>query len=218
VKNGTAHAHQSSGAAIATAILYVSAPPREKAFLHAAFELPQLFNRSPEEHAPISLDKDTYLDKRRRKLERQDKETGAISFTLKRKRHLGGEENDGETDRDPKIPKAFWKTLARRLNLKHSLTAAWHAQTDGAAERLNQTLETAIRAYVSPQLDIWHESLSMLELAYNTAKNASTGMSPFDLLYVQPHNVVERLMGISDRQPDNNLDAQDFLEMARNRL
>jgi hypothetical protein len=58
----------------------------------------------------------------------------------------------------------------------------------------------------------------MLELAYNTAKNASTGMSPFDLLYVQPHNVVERLMGISDRQPDDNLDAQDFLEMARNRL
>jgi hypothetical protein len=48
------------------------------------------------------------------------------------------------TDRDPKITKSFWKTLARRFNLKHSLTAAWHAQTDGAAERLNQTLETAI--------------------------------------------------------------------------
>jgi hypothetical protein len=122
------------------------------------------------------------------------------------------------TDRDPKITKSFWKTLARRLNLKHSLTAAWHAQTDGAAERLNQTLETAIRAYVSPQLDNWHESLAMLELAYNTAKNASTGMAPFDLLYVQPHNVVERLMGIADRQPDDNLAAQDFVELARNRL
>jgi hypothetical protein len=122
------------------------------------------------------------------------------------------------TDRDPKITKSFWKTLARRLNLRHSLTAAWHAQTDGAAERLNQTLETAIRAYVSPQLDNWHESLTMLELAYNTAKNASTGMSPFDLLYVQPQNVVERLLGVSDRQPDDNLQAQDFLELARNRL
>jgi putative component of membrane protein insertase Oxa1/YidC/SpoIIIJ protein YidD len=99
------------------------------------------------------------------------------------------------TDQDPKITKSFWKTLARCLHLKHSLTAAWHAQIDGAAERLNQTLETAIYAYVSPQQDNWHESLSMLELAYNTAKNASTGMSPFDLLYVQPHNVVERLMG-----------------------
>jgi transposase InsO family protein len=122
------------------------------------------------------------------------------------------------TDRDPKITKSFWKTLARRLNLKHSLTAAWHAQTDGAAERLNQTLETAIRAYVSPQLDDWHASLSMLELAYNTAKNASTGMSPFDLLYVQPQNVVDRLMGISDRDSTDNLQAQDFVENARNRL
>jgi hypothetical protein len=122
------------------------------------------------------------------------------------------------TDRDPKITKSFWKTLARRLNLKHSLTAAWHAQTDGAAERLNQTLETAIRAYVSPQLDNWHASLPMLELAYNTAKNASTSMSPFDLLYVQPQNVVERLLGISDRDPTDNLQAQDFVENARNRL
>jgi hypothetical protein len=122
------------------------------------------------------------------------------------------------TDRDPKITKYFWKTLARRLNLKHSLTAAWHALTDGAAERLNQTLETAIRAYVSPQLDNWHESLAMLEIAYNTSKNASTGMSPFDLLYVQPHNVVDRLMGITDRQLDDNLAAQDFIDLARNRL
>jgi hypothetical protein len=92
------------------------------------------------------------------------------------------------TDRDPKITESFWKTLARRLNLKHSLTAAWHPRSDGAAERFNQTLETAIRAYVSPQLNNWHESLAMLELAYNTAKNASTGLAPFDLLYVQPHN------------------------------
>jgi hypothetical protein len=38
------------------------------------------------------------------------------------------------TDRDPKITKSFWQTMTRRLNLKHSLTTAWHAQTDGAAE------------------------------------------------------------------------------------
>jgi hypothetical protein len=59
------------------------------------------------------------------------------------------------TDRDPKITKSFWQTLTRRLNLKHCLTIAWHVHTGGAAERLNQTLETAIRAYVSPQLDNW---------------------------------------------------------------
>jgi hypothetical protein len=124
------------------------------------------------------------------------------------------------TDRDPKITKLFWQMISRRLNLRHSVTTAWHAQTDGAAERLNQTLETAIRAYVSLQLNDWHASLPMLELAYNTAKNAVTGMSPFDLLYVQPQNVVERLLGISDRNPagTDNLQAQDFVENARNRL
>jgi hypothetical protein len=122
------------------------------------------------------------------------------------------------TDRDPKITKSFWQTLTRRLHLKHSLTTAWHAQTDGAAERLNQTLETAIRAYVSPQLHDWHQFLPMLELAYNTAKNASTGMSPFDLLYMQPQNIVERIMGVAERESHDNLQAQEFVEHARNRL
>jgi hypothetical protein len=64
------------------------------------------------------------------------------------------------------------------------------------------------------------QPLPMLELAYNTAKNASTGTSPFDLLYVQPQNVIERLLGISDRDlaGTDNLQAQDFVENARNRL
>jgi hypothetical protein len=103
------------------------------------------------------------------------------------------------THRDTKITKLFWKTIGRRLDLKQSLTAAWHVQTDGAAERLNQTLETATRVYVSPQIDNWHELLAMLKLAYNTAKNATTGMTPFDLLYVQPQNIVERILSPGTR-------------------
>jgi hypothetical protein len=58
----------------------------------------------------------------------------------------------------------------------------------------------------------------MLELAYNTAKNATTGITPFYLLYVQPQNIVERILSPGARSQDDNLQAHDFVELARNRL
>jgi hypothetical protein len=98
------------------------------------------------------------------------------------------------TDRDAKLVRSFWKKLAKRLRFDHWLTAAWHAQTDGAAERLSQTLEVAIRAYIEPRQDNWAKELPLLKLAYNTAKNAVTGFSPYELLYIQPHDHIKRLI------------------------
>lgn len=98
------------------------------------------------------------------------------------------------TDRDPRLIMSFWKTLCRRLKIDHRKTAAFHAQTDGAAERLNQTLEIALRNYVSPRQHDWSKHLYLIELAYNTSKNASSGFSPYELLYAQPQDPVERLL------------------------
>lgn len=98
------------------------------------------------------------------------------------------------TDRDPRLIMSFWKTMCRRLKIDHRKTAAFHAQTDGAAERLNQTLEVALRNYISPRQNDWSKYLYLIELAYNTSKNSSSGFSPYELLYSQPQNLVERLI------------------------
>ena len=62
----------------------------------------------------------------------------------------------------------------------------------------------------------------MLELAYNSSKQAATGFSLFDLLYVTPQNAMKRLMENTNGPPiksqDYNGNAEAFLEMAKNRL
>lgn len=98
------------------------------------------------------------------------------------------------TDRDPRLIMSFWKTLCRRLKIDHRKTAAFHAQADGAAERMNQILEVALRNYISPRQNNWSKHLYLMELAYNTSKSTTTGFSPYELLYAQPQNPVERIL------------------------
>ncbi|SLM41443.1 reverse transcriptase domain protein [Lasallia pustulata] len=51
--------------------------------------------------------------------------------------------------------------------------------TDGQTERLNQTLEQYLQNYVNYQQDNWVELLPVVQLAYNIAKNATIGCTPF---------------------------------------
>jgi len=124
------------------------------------------------------------------------------------------------TDRDPRLVGALWRTLCSRLGIDHRKTAAYHAQTDGAAERLNQTLETALRAYIAPRQNDWHRHLGMIELAYNTSVSASTGFAPYDLLYSQPQDPVGRLMkyDIGPMAEDDLPAADALLEDVRIRI
>lgn len=98
------------------------------------------------------------------------------------------------TDRDPRLIMSFSKILCRRLRIDHRKTAAFRAQTDGAAEPMNQTLEVALRNYISPRQNNWSKHLYLMELAYNTSKSATTGFAPYELLYAQPQNPVEQIL------------------------
>lgn len=125
------------------------------------------------------------------------------------------------TDRDPRLIQSFWQTLCARLGIDHRKTAAFHAQTDGAAERLNQTLEAALHAYVAPRQNDWSKYLHMMELAYNTARNVTTGFAPYKLLYAQPQNPVHRILtsGLPNLDDINeNYAASDLLEATLVRL
>lgn len=42
-----------------------------------------------------------------------------------------------------------------QLGVKHKLSKAYHPQTDGQTERMNQTLEQYLRCYVNYEQDNW---------------------------------------------------------------
>ena len=85
------------------------------------------------------------------------------------------------TDQGSLFKSKFWSSLCYFLGIKRRLSTAFQPQTDGQTERQNSTMEAYLRAFVNFEQDDWARLLPMVEFAYNNAKNASTGTSPFEL-------------------------------------
>ena len=75
----------------------------------------------------------------------------------------------------------FWSLLYYFLRIKRKLSIAFYPQTDGQTERQNSTIKAYLRAFVNWEQDNWAKLLPMTKFAYNNAKNASTGHTPFKL-------------------------------------
>jgi len=86
------------------------------------------------------------------------------------------------SDRDVKFTGNFWKGLFQGLNTKLNFSTAYHPQTDGQTERVNQVLEDMLRMYVMDQPDKWEDYLHLVEFSYNNHYHASAKLCPFEIL------------------------------------
>jgi hypothetical protein len=66
-------------------------------------------------------------------------------------------------------------------HLIHS--SAYHPQTDGQTERVNQVLEDMLRAWVLNYPNKWDKCLPLAEFSYNNSYQESLKMAPFEALY-----------------------------------
>ena len=96
---------------------------------------------------------------------------------------LHGVPHETITDRGPQFNSNFWKALTSLLGTHHKMSSAYHPQTDGQTERMNQTLECMLRHYINPTQTNWDELLPLAEFAMNNAHNASVDNTPFFLNY-----------------------------------
>ena len=85
------------------------------------------------------------------------------------------------SDRGPQFASKFMEDLTRILGTKRKLSTAYHPQTNGQTERINQEIGTFLRHYINYQQDDWTEWLAVAEFAYNDKKHAATGKTPFEL-------------------------------------
>ena len=87
------------------------------------------------------------------------------------------------TDRDSRFTSAFWQEVTVLLGTRTVMSSSFHPQTDGQTERVNQTLETYLRHFVSVGLNDWDTLLSRAEFAHNAAFNETIRAAPFELTY-----------------------------------
>ncbi|KAL4037875.1 hypothetical protein IC575_001476 [Cucumis melo] len=101
------------------------------------------------------------------------------------------------SDRDARFTSKFWKGLQTAMGTRLDFSTAFHPQTDGQTERLNQVLEDILRACALEFPGSWDSHLNLMEFAYNNSYQATIGMTSFEALYA---NVVDpRFVGVRDR-------------------
>ena len=71
------------------------------------------------------------------------------------------------------------ETLGTRLEF----STAFHPQTDGQTERVNQILEDMLRACALDYGSSWDDNLPYAEFSYNNSYQSSLKMAPFEALY-----------------------------------
>jgi len=71
------------------------------------------------------------------------------------------------------------KELNCMLGINTKLSMAYHPQTDGQTERMNQDLEQYLRMFIDHRQEQWPDWLAMAEFAYNNRVQTSTKVSPF---------------------------------------
>jgi hypothetical protein len=77
------------------------------------------------------------------------------------------------------IHSKFWQELFKILHIKINLSSAFHPETNGQTERVNQLLEQYLRCTINYHQDDWVELLPLAEFTYNNTKHASTHHTPF---------------------------------------
>jgi transposase InsO family protein len=96
------------------------------------------------------------------------------------------------SDRDKLFTSNYWTTLCAAIGIKRKLSTAYHPETDGQTERINQTMETYLRIYSNKEQDNWVKLLPMAQLAYNNKKSETTGLSPFFTNHGRHPNLFEQ--------------------------
>jgi transposase InsO family protein len=77
----------------------------------------------------------------------------------------------------------FWEHLQASLGTKLIRSSAYHPQTDGQTERVNQIFEDMLRACVIHYDKSWDKCLPLAEFSYNNSYQATLKMASVEALY-----------------------------------
>jgi len=111
------------------------------------------------------------------------------------------------SDRGPQFATGLIRELNEILEIKSKLSTAFHPQTDGQMERVNQELEQYLRMFINHRQEQWLEWLGTTEFAYNNKMYLSMQMTPFKANYGQ-----DPRMGFEGRKKGKYEEVEKFVE------
>ncbi|KAK4390194.1 Transposon Ty3-G Gag-Pol polyprotein [Sesamum angolense] len=111
------------------------------------------------------------------------------------------------TDRDKIFTSSFWKELFKLLGTNLNLSTAYHPQSDGQTERVNQCVENYLCCMCHLRPSQWNKWLSLVEYWYNTNFHTGLKLTPFQALYGYVPGPVTIDPYIPTSQPENRIKA-----------
>ena len=87
------------------------------------------------------------------------------------------------SDRGPEFTTRFWECLHEQIGTHLVQSSAYHPQTAGQTECVNQILEDMLRACALSSKGSWVKWLPLAKFSYNNSYQESIKMAPFEALY-----------------------------------
>ena len=102
------------------------------------------------------------------------------------------------TDQGPGFESDLFKELLKITTIEKLRTTSYHPQTNGQCERFNSTLMNMLGTMTPEQKKDWKAHLLTMCHAYNATQHASTGFSPYYLMFGRhPRLPIDYQLGIS---------------------
>ncbi|KAK7913399.1 hypothetical protein WMY93_013610 [Mugilogobius chulae] len=187
------HDPKTATEAATLAEVFVAARKKNQPWTNAAWKTRQEARKPPPQHlqraapgigktyAKEELEAKPGKSRKPRSQKRQDK----FSKPLSRHQLFSrvGFPSEIVTDQGTNFMSELLKQVYKLLGIRSVRTTPYHPQTDGLTERFNQTFKQMLRKFVNDTGSDWDQWLPYLLFAYREVPQASSGFSPFELLY-----------------------------------
>src|SRR5882762_3718837 len=111
------------------------------------------------------------------------------------------------SDRGPQFAAQFMRDLYTMTGVESNLSTAYHPQTDGQTECINQEVEQYLRISINERQTDWSDWLPSASFSYNNKTHLSTGYSPFYIKHgMHPY------IGTNPRTEYTSQSAKDFID------
>ena len=104
------------------------------------------------------------------------------------------------SDKGPNFESNLINEVSKILGVVKTRTTSYHPQCDGLAERFMRTLQSVLAKFVDEHQRDWASYLPMVQFAYNSSVQESTGYTPAKLMFGR--EMVTPLSFVAGRTPD----------------